>query len=133
MQQYSLSITYEIQFILSVSFRSSEDETWKFCKSGSQDDTKVLIVHTLTTVYQWQDAASIEIKLLDGHLDSLDMRETRLEDLIYAVGDTEKYTRGQLETYTKTMDEVRLIKFYCVRVNWFVSTVTVIFELLLQG
>ncbi|XP_042223921.1 uncharacterized protein LOC121867863 [Homarus americanus] len=54
------------------------------------------------------DGASIEVKLWDGHLDPLDMREIRLEGMIEAMGNTAKCTRGQIQKFNKTLDEFYL-------------------------
>ncbi|XP_071535400.1 uncharacterized protein [Panulirus ornatus] len=54
------------------------------------------------------DDASLELKFWDGHLEVLDIIESRAEALVKVMGKTEKYSQGQMETFSKTLDEFYL-------------------------
>ncbi|KAK3881891.1 hypothetical protein Pcinc_013690 [Petrolisthes cinctipes] len=54
------------------------------------------------------ELASLEVRVLDGHLDSVDVKEHRIEDMVKATGRADQYARTQLEVFTKTLDDFYL-------------------------
>ncbi|KAK4314761.1 hypothetical protein Pmani_013962 [Petrolisthes manimaculis] len=54
------------------------------------------------------ELASMEVRVLDGHLDSVDVKEHRVEDMVKATGRADQYARTQLEVFTKTLDDFYL-------------------------
>ncbi|XP_069164914.1 uncharacterized protein [Procambarus clarkii] len=54
------------------------------------------------------DGASIEIKLCDGRIDPLDIKEVRLENIMDVMGQRTNCAKGQIQTFSKTINELYL-------------------------